>query len=250
MMRAWYHHSKSVLEQSSDLGTVREHFIASVLSNFLPKTVIVGRGEIIDGTEKGRSGQQDIILYRADFPVISSHTLINTYMIEGVIATIEVKSNLQKTGLAIPFINAAQVKRLEAEAMILPGSVDGDIQKLKAIHTVKTVIVGYEGWKNPKSMVDNYKKAREEAGGIAPDLVFYPGMPGACVIFAPSLNQSVFTQESPFAVFFQTLLRYIMQRVSITITNPGLNAQMLYTFNRYLSLDLIKAEKINDIKFT
>lgn len=53
MMKAWYQHSKSVLEQSGDLGTVREHFIQAILSNFLPKTVVVGKGEIIDGTEKG-----------------------------------------------------------------------------------------------------------------------------------------------------------------------------------------------------
>jgi hypothetical protein len=43
----------SVLGRSSNLGTVREHFIQAVLENFLPKTVIVGRGEIIDGREHG-----------------------------------------------------------------------------------------------------------------------------------------------------------------------------------------------------
>lgn len=249
MMKAWYEHSKSALEHSGDLGTVREHFIQAVLSNFLPKTVIVGKGEIIDGTERGRSGQQDIILYRADFPVLASHAFINTYFIEGVIATIEVKSNLSKVGLAIPFENAAQVKHLEREALKLPGGNEDDFKKLQLLHTTKTLVVGYEGWKNPKSLAENYRAARETTGGVVPDIVYYPGDPGACVIFDPGLNVSAFTQESPFAVFFQFLLRSVMQVVSATVTSPGINAEMQYTFNRYFSLNRIKADKIDDNKF-
>jgi hypothetical protein len=249
MMNTWYMHSKSVLEQSGDLGTVREHFIQTVLSNFLPKTVIIGKGEIIDGFEQGRSGQQDIILYRADCPVITSHTYINTYLIEGVIATIEVKSNLSKVGLSSPFANAARVLRLKKEALKLPGGTEDDFKKLQMIHTVKTLVVGYEGWKSPKSLVENYRIARKEVGRFVPNIVFYPGDPGACVIFDPVLNRSVITQESPFSVFFQKLLQFVMQIVSSTVKSPGINAEMRYTFNNYFSLDLLKAEDIDDIKF-
>jgi hypothetical protein len=249
MMKAWYMHSKSVLEHSGDLGTVREHFIQAVLSNFLPKTVIVGKGEIIDGTEQGISGQQDIILYRADFPVLASHTFINTYLIEGVIATIEVKSNLSKVGLAIPFANAATVMRLEKEALKLPGGSEDDFIKLQMIHTVKTLVVGYEGWKSPKSLVENYRIARKDMSRFVPDIVFYPGDPGACVIFDPVLNIAAFTQESPFSVFFQKLLQYVMQVVSATVTFPGINAEMQYTFNKYFSMDRVRLENIDDSKF-
>jgi hypothetical protein len=249
MMRTWYQHSASVLEHASDLGTVREHFIQAVLENFLPKTVIVGRGEIIDGTEQGRSGQQDIILYRADFPVITSHTSINTYLIEGVIATIEVKSDLSKVGLSASFESAAKVKRLEKEALKLPGGTEADYKKLQIIHTAKTFVVGYEGWKTPKALVQNYRAARESTGREVPDILYYPGNPGMCVVFEPGLDKSFFTQESPFAAFFQSLLRSVIQTVPATITSPGVNAKMQYTFNRYFSLNLLKAEDIDNRKF-
>ncbi|MGC9424148.1 MAG: DUF6602 domain-containing protein [Vibrio sp.] len=249
MMRSWYEHTTSVLGHSSNLGTVREHFIQAVLENFLPKTVIVGRGEIIDGRESGESGQQDVILYRADFPVITSHTSINTYLIEGVIATIEVKSNLSKEGLSGPFQSAARVKLLEKEALKLPGGEEEDFKKLQAIHTVKTFVVGYEGWKKPESLVENYRIARELTSGIVPDAVYYPGDPGFCVLYEPGLNKSAFVQEFPFAVFFQALLRSVMSIVSATVRSPGINAEMKYTFNRYLSLNRLKAEDIDDSKF-
>lgn len=188
MMISWYEHAASVLKHSGDLGTVREHFIQAVLENFLPKTVVVGQGEIIDGTEQGRSGQQDVILYRADFPVITSHTSINTYMIEGVIATIEVKSNLSKEGLSGPFESAARVKRLEKEAQKLVGGTEEDFKKLQAVHLARTFVVGYKGWKRAKSLVENYRIARESAGGVVPDAVYYPGNPGFCVLYDPGLK--------------------------------------------------------------
>jgi hypothetical protein len=50
-------------------------------------------------------------------------------------------------------------------------------------------------------------------------------------------------------VFFQKLLQFVMQIVSSTVKSPGINAEMRYTFNNYFSLDLLKAEDIDDIKF-
>ena len=93
LMGNWVAYTGETLNQSSDLGFAREHFVKNVLASFLPKSIIVGSGEIIDGNGK-RSGQQDVIIYRADFPVITSMTPVNTYLAEGVIASIEVKSNL------------------------------------------------------------------------------------------------------------------------------------------------------------
>lgn len=249
MMVSWFEHSASVLEHSGNLGTVREHFVQAVLRNFLPKTVIVGRGEIIDGTEEGRSGQQDVILYRADFPVITSHTSINTYMIEGVIATIEVKSDLSRSGLSGPFESAAKVKRLTKEALKLPGGTEEEFAKLQAIHTPKTFVVGYRGWTKAESLVENYRIARDSVGGTVPDGVYYPGDPGFCVLHDAHLGKSAFVRKLPFAAFFQALLRAVMAVVSATVTSPGIDAEMSYTFNRYLSLDLIQAEDIDGAKF-
>jgi len=61
VMSEWYSYSYEVLQQSTDLGYSREHFVKEILSSFLPKSVIVGSGEIVDGQGRG-SGQQDVII--------------------------------------------------------------------------------------------------------------------------------------------------------------------------------------------
>lgn len=276
MMRAWYKHSASTLEHSSDLGFVREHFVKQILANFLPKTVIVGSGEIIDGTPNGYSGQQDVILYRADFPVITSHTSINTYLIEGVIATIEVKSDLSKIGLSSPFESASRVKRLTNEAIPILNQIKfenevehespkikKEFEELKKIHTVKTFVVGYKGWKTAEGLVKNYRIARTATNGLVPDVVYYPGYSGNagyCVINdsyffrtniggVPNPNKSYFTSEAPFAAFFQLLLKAIMQTISVVARSPGFNVELQYTLNRYLSLPKIIPEDIDDKKY-
>jgi len=94
MMLSWYEFNKTTLKHPTNLGGLREHFIKNVLLNFVPSSIIIGSGEVTDGVK--RSGQQDIILYRANFPVIKGYDHVNLYLIEGVIATIEVKSDLSE----------------------------------------------------------------------------------------------------------------------------------------------------------
>src|SRR5690348_17033710 len=83
MMKAWYEHTKQTFNQSTDLGAAREYFVNNILSDFLPKSVVIGNGEIIDGEKT--SGQQDIIIYRSDFPIIKGFGSTHTYLIDGVI---------------------------------------------------------------------------------------------------------------------------------------------------------------------
>lgn len=245
LMTSWYEHSAAVIEGSGELGAVREHFIRSVLANFLPKTVMIGRGEIIDGKEGGRSGQQDVILYRADFPVISSHASINTFLIEGVIATIEVKSDLSKVGLTDAFASAAKVKHLEREAIKLAAGSETEFKKLQYIHSARTYVVGYRGWRSSDSFERNFKDAREAAGGVAPDVIYYPGDPGLCAISNPVIDKSAYVRETPFAFFFQQLLRIVMRTLNPTVSTPGIDAEMRYSFNRYFSLDMTRAQEID-----
>ena len=48
----WYKHTANVLQQSSDLGYAREHFIKNVLASFLPRSVIIGSGSVYFGNSK------------------------------------------------------------------------------------------------------------------------------------------------------------------------------------------------------
>ncbi|TOI39074.1 DUF6602 domain-containing protein, partial [Vibrio parahaemolyticus] len=102
----------SVSNHSTILGDARESFIRDILENFLPSSIVIGSGQIIDQYE-GRSKQIDIIIYRRDFPVLQTFGSADVYLIEGVLATIEVKSMLDKDNLEMALNNAKSVKDLK-----------------------------------------------------------------------------------------------------------------------------------------
>ncbi|MDQ2192975.1 MULTISPECIES: DUF6602 domain-containing protein [unclassified Vibrio] len=102
----------SVSNHSTILGDARESFIRDILENFLPSSIVIGSGQIIDQYE-GRSKQIDIIIYRRDFPVLQTFGSADVYLIEGVLATIEVKSMLDKENLEMALNNAKSVKDLK-----------------------------------------------------------------------------------------------------------------------------------------
>jgi hypothetical protein len=246
MMQEWYAYTHHVLHQSSDLGFAREYFVNNILASFLPKSVIVGIGEIIDG-EGNRSGQQDVIIYRADFPIITSLTPVNAYLAEGVVATIEVKSNLS-TGtpnhLLSAFKNVQKVHSLFKQAFIISGSTD-EVEKLQEATRIKTYVVGYSGWKEEESFVRNYTESGKEVNWTVPHLVCQPGF---CLLrndgFINPDNQGIGSPpyllhyEHPFAVFLHHLLKSIMINTSGSVVSVhGINAVMNYDLGRYFNFD-------------
>ena len=258
-MSAWHSYSRRTFESSTNLGNVREHFIKEVLSNFLPKSVTVGSGEITDGEQ--RSSQQDIIIYRSEFPVLSGFSLVNTYMIEGVIATIEVKSNLSAgtpNGLQSAFQNVATVLRLKNRAIRLSGS-QREFEELQKTRTVKTFVVGYNSWSTREAFLENYRLAANEVGWYAlPNIVYQPN---GCVVANTGLvylretgsNQPVSSIDSPivlcsqypFAIFFQSLLEAILIGTGGIIASvPGVAATMMYDLNNYFSLPSMPCTEI------
>jgi hypothetical protein len=245
MMSEWYAYTYEVLSQSSDLGFAREHFVHNILENILPKSVIVGTGEIVDGTGK-RSGQQDVIIYRSDFPVITSLTPINTYLIEGVIATIEVKSNLS-TGdpnhLLSSFRSSHRVLTLEKQAHIISGNPD-QIEKLKEVSSIKTYVIGYSGWKDDKALLNQYISATLDVKGVLPHLVCQPGF---CILRNDGfLNPDdiavkegiLLHRDYPYAVLLHHLLKTIMINTSGSlVTAQGIEAVMNYDLGRYFNFN-------------
>jgi len=81
-------------------GGPREWFIEEFLVNHLPSLWELGQGEIISGDSAPKPStnsyrnQNDIIIYRRDFPKISYSPKDKAYLIEGVVATVEIKSKL------------------------------------------------------------------------------------------------------------------------------------------------------------
>ncbi len=240
-MSEWYSYSYEVLQQSTDLGYSREHFVKEILSSFLPKSVIVGSGEIVDGQGRG-SGQQDVIIYRADFPVITSLTPINAYLAEGVIATIEVKSDLS-TGdpnLYSAFKSVKRVLSLEKAAEIISGTC-AEVQKLQELNSIKTYVIGYAGWKTTESLLEHYAKAGNQTGWkFVPHLIYQPSAcvvrndgflnPGSCDETGGLLVQ----KEHPFAVFLHHLLKAIMLNTNgMKVQTKGIDAVMSYYLDPY-----------------
>lgn len=96
-------------------GTPREAFIKEFLESHLPSSVAIGTGEIIDS--KSKPGQQrnqfDIVLYKKNYPRLDFGGGINGFLVESVVATIEVKSTLDRDGLKQAIGAAKTAKALE-----------------------------------------------------------------------------------------------------------------------------------------
>jgi len=87
-----------LLEHSVLVGAAREFIVKRVLKTILPPIVYIGSGKVFDAKGK-KSRQIDIIIYDSRFPVFEIEAGIGIYPLEGVIATIEVKSRITNKSL-------------------------------------------------------------------------------------------------------------------------------------------------------
>lgn len=87
-------------------GTPREAFIRAYLEGHLPSNVAIGTGEIIDASSQpGETrNQYDIVIYKRSYPKLDFGGGISGFLVESVIATIEVKTNITRQ----EFSNAAK----------------------------------------------------------------------------------------------------------------------------------------------
>lgn len=96
-------------------GTPREAFIREFLEKHLNSTVAVGTGEIIDCLSKPNEqrNQFDIVIYKRNYPKLDFGGEISGFLAESVIATIEVKSTLDKAGIEQAVRAARAAKSLQ-----------------------------------------------------------------------------------------------------------------------------------------
>lgn len=106
-----YYESSSSWQSPHDLGKLRECFIKNVLKFHLPSIFEITSGEIID-SKGNRSKQQDIVIYRRDFPKLSFSSDVSMIFIEGVNSTFEIKSSLNYNGFKRAVDNIISVKKL------------------------------------------------------------------------------------------------------------------------------------------
>lgn len=99
-------------------GSAREVLIRELLTIHIPPSLGVGTGLVFGhdwasrGSKEDISTQQDVVIYRKDFPVleVGGATL---FFREGVVATIEAKTNYEKAKLAQLLEDASSVRRVK-----------------------------------------------------------------------------------------------------------------------------------------
>lgn len=168
---------------SASKGLERELFLQKILKSVLPPHVRFGTGDIIDA-EKRTSGQVDIVLESTlslSFPALEEGPRL--YLAEGVVAAIEVKSNLKtqwrevqrKVDSLKALHRRTSIDRhrdtLEALRMArevhaalgknpegLDRQIERHIQRIEALPIyrgdVPIFVVGFKGWRTPKAFVD------------------------------------------------------------------------------------------------
>jgi len=102
---------------SGTAGAAREMLIRELLTSHLPPVLIVGTGLVFGhewahrGNKEDISTQQDVVIYRSDFPVLEVGGA-PLFFRESVVATIEVKTNYESTKLSTLMDNASSVRRV------------------------------------------------------------------------------------------------------------------------------------------
>ena len=98
-------------------GTPRESFIRQFLEEHLAENLAIGQGEIVsaDSRPGEQRNQFDIVIYKKSYPKLSFGGGINAFLVESVVATIEVKSALTKDELRAAFRAARNIKVLRRE---------------------------------------------------------------------------------------------------------------------------------------
>lgn len=95
-------------------GTPREAFIKEFLENHLSANVAIGTGEIIDANSVPRAqrNQFDIVIYKRNYPKLDFGGGISGFLIESVVATIEIKSVLDQAAVDQSVVAAHNAKCL------------------------------------------------------------------------------------------------------------------------------------------
>jgi hypothetical protein len=111
-----------LLEHGTMVGSAREFLVSRALRSVLPPSLHIGTGRVIDSCGN-RSKQVDVVIYDPVFPILETHPGNGLYLVEGVVATIEVKSNVDKTKLWEAFDNCLSVTRLNMDRTKSPATL-------------------------------------------------------------------------------------------------------------------------------
>jgi hypothetical protein len=146
-------------------GTPREAFIREFLESHLPENVAIGTGEIIDANSQpgAQRNQFDIIIYKKNYPKLDFGGGISGFLIESVIATVEVKSTLSQSDLEQAIKAARNAKALTSNvtASFLSGHIPPKILNY---------VVAYDGPTQMQTVYNWIPQIHRTLGIVIPDL--------------------------------------------------------------------------------
>lgn len=163
MIKVSYKVGATVSDHPTILGDARESFIRDILEKFLPSSIAIGSGQIID-QYGGRSKQIDIIIYRREFPILKTFGSADVYLVEGVLATIEVKSILDRENLIMALENAKSVKKLTPK-FVGPSLVHGFQSYFNKSHELElenSEIFSFKQMVSPETYIFSYRGQKLE----------------------------------------------------------------------------------------
>lgn len=241
--------SSTITDHNTIIGDARESFIRNVLSQLLPENVHVGTGQIVD--HLGSSSRQiDVVLYRKDFPILRTLGQSNVYLVEGVVATMEVKSTLNKEKLWEALENGKSVRNLQLAilkesfhhyaSLAFRISPDAPLsipvqQSMISMLMPPHYIFGYRGYEQKelhllKKHIDEWFDHPSERGEMdastLPEIVASHGCIGmrnhenACDLPEPNHAFAVKTEEDPLKVVLPFMVSKIIERLGSPTFGP------------------------------
>jgi hypothetical protein len=214
--------------------SLRLFFIMDFLQRFLPSNIDIAAGEIVDFTGR-KSSKQDIVLYRSNYPVFRSSDYQNTYLLESVIATIEILPRNKSIELRQAFINCASVKNLKPTKHNILANNSQDYMELKLRTVPKTFIFSFCNSVDQDEFVKLYQKANKGTSEVVPDGVFILSNPAIYAQYDTFTRKTTFMTKDPFIQFFQQLFSIFMADVSPFMRLPDISAAIRYDFSKYFS---------------
>ena len=140
-------------QSDASRGAERELFLREYLAKVLPRPFRLGSGDIVDCYGE-KSGQIDVVIEYPFLPSVPGLAIgaPRLYLAEGVVAVIEVKSDLAKQWNQVE-PKVRQVKRIKRKSHPVMTTGIGVPEDIPAF------VVGYTGWKSFKGMRERLLEA-------------------------------------------------------------------------------------------
>lgn len=162
------------INHAQTMGVEREIFLTNVLSELYPEKYVFTSGEIID-SDGNNSKQCDIIVYDERYPQIK-HGRTAQLLAEGVLAHIEVKSELTKGGdLIKAYETCDSILGVNQYSPTIPG--ESPIQtksNMDLVDRISTSIFSYTGY-NQSPFENTIKYCLKDGFQLSDDEIRNPG---------------------------------------------------------------------------